>query len=259
MSAIDRDVLKIIQITDTHMSADPGKIYHGVNTNESLSGVIQYIKNHYPHHDLTLATGDLVHDETEAGYQRIRAHLERLNTPVLCLPGNHDLPVLMDSILCNEHIRTGGSIIHKTWQIILLDSTVSGEVGGHLEQRELVRLDTCLTGSPEHHALICLHHPPFLTGSHWLDSGLLLDNPADLFAVIDRHEQVRCVLWGHIHQEFYRKRNTVEYFATPSTMIQFKPNSYDFAVDDKLPGFRWLDLYPDGRIDTGIVYVQNAV
>jgi Icc protein len=169
------------------------------------------------------------------------------------------MPGLMDRILRDGHIRTGGSIIHDKWQIILLDSTVPGEVSGHLEQHELDRLEECLAEYPDCHALICLHHPLFLTGSHWLDNGLLLDNPADLFAVIDRHEQVRGVLWGHIHQEFYRKRNIVEYFATPSTMIQFKPNSYDFAVDQKPPGFRWLNLYPDGCIDTGVIYVQNAV
>jgi len=251
----DKDILKILHFTDTHLAADAGKTYYGVNTDESLGRVIRYTLDHYPHAELSLVTGDLVHDETEAGYESLRKYFELLDMPVLCLPGNHDLPGIMKKILDSGKVQVTRSMIKKSWQIILLDSTAPGEVGGHLNHYELDKLDHYLSENPEYHALICLHHPPFLTGSHWLDNGLILDNPGDLFAVLDLHEQVRCVLWGHIHQEFNTTRNDVNYIATPSTMIQFKPDSYDFAVDDKPPGFRWLDLYPDGQIKTGVVYI----
>ena len=249
------DTLRVLQFTDTHLSGDPANTYYEVNTDESLGQVIHFAINHYQKVDLTLVTGDLVHDETEAGYERLRRHLELLDMPVFCLPGNHDLPDIMNRVLASGKIRNEHSVLAKSWQIILLDSTVHGEVGGHLSSQELTRLESHLGRYPEYHALVCLHHSPFLIGSHWLDNGLLLDNPDELFAILDRYKQVRGVLWGHIHQEFYRLRNEVEYFATPSTMIQFKPNSYDFAVDDKPPGFRWLDLHGDGSIETGVVYI----
>ena len=251
----DKYILRILQFTDTHLAADADKTYYGVNTDESLRRVIHYANTHYPHTDLSLVTGDLVHDDTEAGYERLKNHFKSLKSLVLYLPGNHDLPALMKKALIGD-VRVTRSNVIKGWQIILLDSTMPGEVGGHLHQDELDALGQCLRKHPEHHALICLHHPPFPTGSYWLDNGLILDNPEDLFAVLDQHEQVRCVLWGHMHQEFRSVRNGVHYLATPSTMIQFKPNSHGFAVDDKPPGFRWLDLYSDGRIETGVVYVE---
>jgi len=220
-----------------------------------LIQVIRCAQSRFPHADLALVTGDLVHDETRAGYERLKRHFESFDIPVFCLPGNHDLPELMTEILSDSNVQTGRSSIRNAWQIILLDSTLKGKVGGHLNRQELNELERCLSEYPDRHALICLHHSPFLTGSYWLDNGLLLDNSEDLFAVLDRHEQVRCVLWGHIHQELNMVRNKVDYIATPSTMIQFKPNSHDFTVDDKPPAFRWLDLYPDGHLETGVVYL----
>jgi Icc protein len=43
--------------------------------------------------------------------------------------------------------------------------------------------------------------------------------------------------------------------STPSTCFQFVPGRDDFAIDDRPPGYRWLHLYPDGRIDTRVVWV----
>jgi len=40
--------------------------------------------------------------------------------------------------------------------------------------------------------------------------------------------------------------------ATPSTSIQFKPMTADFALDPQPPGYRWLELQADGHINTGI-------
>ena len=41
-------------------------------------------------------------------------------------------------------------------------------------------------------------------------------------------------------------RNGVRYLTTPSTCFQFLPAVDNFAVDTRPPGFRWLDLVPDG-------------
>ena len=40
--------------------------------------------------------------------------------------------------------------------------------------------------------------------------------------------------------------------ASPSTCIQFAPASEDFATDNQAPGYRWLRLYDDGRVETAI-------
>ena len=37
-----------------------------------------------------------------------------------------------------------------------------------------------------------------------------------------------------------------------NSCIQFLPNSDDFAVDTANPGYRWLELHANGRIESGI-------
>ena len=47
-----------------------------------------------------------------------------------------------------------------------------------------------------------------------------LNDLLDVFdEVLDRHDNVRALLWGHIHQAFDQSRNGVRLLATPSTGV----------------------------------------
>jgi Icc protein len=92
--------------------------------------------------------------------------------------------------------------------------------------------------------------------SRWLDQ-VGLENADEFFAVLDRHRNVRAVLWGHVHQVHDTERNGVKLFSTPSTCAQFLPLSNSFAIDHRPPGYRWLDLNADGTITTEVVWVEG--
>ena len=55
-----------------------------------------------------------------------------------------------------------------------------------------------------------------------------------------------------MHQQFDGHYNHIQLMSSPSTCVQFLPNSADFAVDTATPGYRWMELHPDGRIETGV-------
>jgi len=245
-------MLRVIQITDTHLYADPARRYYDVDTDATLREVLARIAADEGSADLMLVTGDLVHDESAQGYARLRGYLAALGLPVYCLPGNHDDVAIMRRVLTGDGVSCEDRVCRQGWQLILLNSTVPGEVGGRLGEGELARLAACLQSRPDLHALVCLHHPPLPSGCAWLDEGLILDNPGALFAELARHDNVRGLLWGHIHQEFDRAHHGLRLLGTPSTMLQFKPGAAEFAIDDKAPGYRWLDLHEDGRLETGV-------
>ena len=45
--------------------------------------------------------------------------------------------------------------------------------------------------------------------------------------------------------------------STPSTCAQFLPRSDFFALDERPPGLRWLELHADGRIETEVAWVPQ--
>ncbi|MGD8842423.1 MAG: 3',5'-cyclic-AMP phosphodiesterase [Gammaproteobacteria bacterium] len=243
-------VLRIAQITDTHLYADPDGRLVGLNTRHCLQQVVELAGRRRP--QLVVTTGDLTHDASADAYRAVRECLVQLRAPVYCLPGNHDESAALRASMNDgvaffavPYLRMAG------WQMIFLDSSVSGSEGGHLTQRELERLDGTLTRAREDPALIWLHHQPLAIGSRWLDR-MAVDNGEAFFQVVGRHPQVRVVAWGHVHQRFEQWRDDVALLATPSTCVQFLPESEDFAVERIPPGYRWIDLYDDGRFTTGV-------
>jgi Icc protein len=41
-------------------------------------------------------------------------------------------------------------------------------------------------------------------------------------------------------------------FGCPSTSLQFKPLCKDYTIDEIAPGLRWINLYNNGLLATGI-------
>jgi len=243
--------LRVLQLTDTHLYANPVGSLLGINTLESLRRVVRQFRDHHWPPDLLLATGDLVHDASPEGYGRLAEILSSFGVPVMCLPGNHDAPPEMRQQLRAEHVYTDTVRDFGAWRFVMLDSVIPGEDGGHLTIGELEQLEQALASS-DRHTLVCMHHQPVKVGSAWIDT-MAIDNPDALFEITDRYDQVRGMLWGHIHQTYEAQRHGVRLMASPSTCVQFAPNADRFRVDEEPPGFRLLALLPDGRIGSEVI------
>jgi 3',5'-cyclic-AMP phosphodiesterase len=243
--------LRVLQITDTHLYAEPQGRLLGVDTAESFHSVIDAVHRCDWCPDLILATGDLVHDATPKGYRQLAQVLDGFHVPVHCLPGNHDVPQVMREHLFGQRVDTPQVVDNGDWRIVMLDSVVVGEVGGHLADSELAMLEQALS-TTRRHVLVTLHHQPIPVGSRWIDD-MGLDNGERLLRLIDAHPQVRGVLWGHVHQSFDRVENGIRWMASPSTCVQFAPHSDGFALDEEAPGFRLLALTPDGSIHSEVI------
>lgn len=246
--------LELVQFTDPHLFADRRGEMRGVNTYDSLQNVLAAARLRHWTPDALLVTGDIAQDESRGGYRLLRSVLEPLAMPVLCIPGNHDDPEFMKDELHGDFILMQ-PVAFEHWGVLLLSTYLHGTASGELDEAALAELDKVLTEGAREHFLVCLHHQPVPVGSRWLD-GVGLRNPESFFEVLDRHDNVRGVLWGHVHQQYDGERNGVRLMGSPSTCRQFMPGSADFALDDKPPGYRWLKLGEDGSIETGVEYVD---
>jgi Icc protein len=249
--------LTILQISDTHLHAAADSRMRGVTTYTTLLAVLEHAQRdrRWPV-DVILATGDIVQDESRAGYERFRSSLEPLGVPVLSIPGNHDDPKLMGELLNSGLFQLGGEVRRGTWSVILLSTFLAGEDAGGLGAARLHGLRQALTAHTGQHVLVAMHHHPLPMGSAWLD-GVALRDSAEFWSVVDAHPNIRGVVCGHVHQASDREHQRVRFMSTPSTCAQFLPGSEFFALDERPPGLRWLTLHADGRIETEVAWVPQ--
>lgn len=247
------EVMRLVQITDCHLGQQSGECLVGMDTDSSLDHILELIQREQVDADLLLATGDLANHGSADAYLRLKSKLAPLNFPYAWLAGNHDGRVLMVETvgrqLLPRTIRAG------RWLIVMMDSAVPGQVGGELGEQELANLGHALqTHADADFIICCLHHQPIPIGCDWLDEQRLADSDK-LLAILSQEPRLRAILWGHVHQAFSGQDSRlpgVQLLSSPSTCVQFAPNSEGFKLDQTAPGYRWLDLYPDGRLETAV-------
>lgn len=246
--------LRLLQVTDCHLGANPGELLLGLNPDESLADVLALLALTESSADCLVATGDISSQGELESYHRFLHSLQgNLSMPMGWLAGNHDVAVDMKAIrqpsLFIDYMDLG------LWQIILLDSSVPGEIYGNISEDELQRLEGLLNVSDKH-TLVFVHHQPVPVGSAWMDQ-YIIRNATRLLDLLAQHQHVKGLIWGHVHQDFTATREHIKLYGTPSTCIQFKANSDGFALDTSMPGYRWFDLHADGRFDTGVKRVSE--
>ena len=247
--------LVVVQLTDSHLFAEAEGRLLGMDTADSLRRVVELVLREQPCIDLLLASGDLSQDGSLESYRRFAELIEPIDAPSRWFAGNHDESLVMQ-LACAGSSRLQMVTDLGNWRLITLDSSIPGTVFGQLDAEQLERLDEALAGAGERHVLLSFHHHPIPVGCSWLDP-IGLRNPEALFAVTDRYPNLRCILWGHVHQEIDLLRNDARLLASPSTCVQFAPGSEDFQVSSEAPGYRWLRLHADGSLDTGVSRVSG--
>ncbi|HKW45131.1 MAG TPA: phosphodiesterase [Candidatus Eremiobacteraceae bacterium] len=246
-----------IQISDSHLFADPAERLWEVAPDPHLDAIVDTLSVVAPEPEFVIVTGDCSADGSPESYRRLREKVARLSDTAYYLPGNHDDAPYMARYLAG---RTIGRFEKFTqvfdscgWRFILLDSSVAGEDVGSIgnEQREWLRAR--LAADPKMPTIVAVHHNPLPVGSRWLDTMTISDAPA-LLAVLDTAPQVKLVIFGHVHQEFEARREGTVYASAPSTFFQFKPRATSFGRDERAPGARIVRL-GDERVAGKIVRV----
>jgi Icc protein len=243
---------RLAQISDCHLPQSPDKPYRGLKADPGLRAVLAAVADWQP--DAVLITGDLSEDASEASYERLAEKVGELGVPVCAIPGNHDLPARM-----LEYFPYGpydGPFVFEAsgWKLLLLNSARAGRVDGSVASDDLGVLAEALQDPGP--ALLALHHQPVAIGSPWIDKFMLAD-PGELLDWVAGNPQVKAVVWGHVHQAFEATVGSARFMSCPSTAANSLPGCERFSHDPAGPACRWLELYPDGRLESGILQLRH--
>ena len=250
-------MLRVLQLSDPHLLADPRGRCRGVVALEALEQAwCQALLQLGQPPDLLLISGDLCQDESLGGYVRLRELLERWAVPTALLSGNHDNPGLLRAALGRQAWIAPAVVPLGGWQLILLNSQRPGEVAGWLEPAQLSWLRHQLQPG-QGAALVALHHPPVPIGSAELDR-IALQQPERLLRPLLASSRVGGVVFGHVHQHWQgtlaRSGGApLPLWACPSTLAAFSAVQPCPLGHADWPGGRLLLLGADGHVTTRLL------
>ena len=152
-------MIRLIQITDTHIYAEAGDCFEGVDTRASFERVIKHLHRFNPAYDGLLLTGDLAMDGSREAYGYLR-HMLAEKVPVLCLPGNHDQPRFLAESGLSTAAPAPLCYVIAEWHLILLDTQVDDCAHGEIEAAQIDWLNRSLGAAHDDYAAVFLHHHP---------------------------------------------------------------------------------------------------
>ncbi len=256
----EAEPLRIIQITDLHLQAHPeeglGWCPHcdDLDTTETLSTVLDDIQVNEPCFDALVVTGDIAQKGEAEAYRRFVRLLQDEGSPVYCLPGNHDDRQQLSAALDGDVVSMPRFIIKKDWLLLFLDTSRRGVDQGEISTIQLGWIKAMVEKFPQHHAALFIHHHPLPVGSEWLDTHHGMIGADAALAQLDTLPQLKTIVCGHIHQQLDRQHGNIRVLGTPSTCLQFLPESEQLSFTAQTPAYRRLVLHRDGSIETEVLF-----
>ncbi len=213
----------IAQISDFHVTA-PGVLAYGhVDTNGALANAVITINALRPQPDLVIGTGDLTQTGSDDEYAALTSILAHLHAPFAPAIGNHDR---------RAGFRRGFAAFGAPFEpaqfiqytlglgelrLVVLDTVREGSDDPEFCEARASWLMTTLDGDLP--TIIVMHHPPFASGTDWLDPA----NPNwsdPIGRALEGRPNVIRILCGHVHRGIHRTWRGVPASTAPSTAHQ---------------------------------------
>ena len=240
---------RIVQLTDLHLFADPDGRFYEIPTRELAQDVVAHVEQNAGRVDHLVVTGDHTNDDLAVTYEAVRDILQPWRDRVWFVPGNHEDRSTLRTTFPDRIPGTGADRITFSFSAgeslcIGLDTHVPGQVGGHIGADQIEWLEAQLEAHDPVSAVLFMHHPPILLGLAWLDK-IGLAGRERLQDVMLRDARIRLVCCGHVHHESSHRVGAATIVTTPSTGLQFSPDSEAALFVPAPPGYRIIELDED--------------
>jgi Icc protein len=235
--------VSFLHISDLHIAAEEGRRQHGADTAAILRQAVPMMDALRP--DFIIASGDLVSDESEESYRRLKALLAPLRAPIHFLMGNHDDRPAFRRVFRPDE-PAPAEWVYEAFErgglrFLLLDSVLPGKVEGRLADEQFSWMERELSAHPDRPTWVFLHHQPLPIYIRWLDV-LGLRNQEEFLAALARHPQVETVCYGHVHQVRRFRYRGVLFLSVPALAFQFSSISQEPEITLEPPGFRRVEI-----------------
>jgi 3',5'-cyclic AMP phosphodiesterase CpdA len=260
-------------LADTHINPTDGESPSPWLTNRHANArsraVVQEINRYEP--AFTVHLGDIVHPVpsqptySDAAVQA-RSVLDRLDSPLHCVPGNHDMgdkyvewapAVVVNEPFLDVYESHFGkdfyAFEHKGCRFVVLNSQVFNS-GLAREADQWSWLEAELAANGASRTFLFSHYPPYVADPREIEHYDNMGEPARgrLLRLVERHG-VTAVFAGHVHNYFYDRLGDCDLYVLPavsavrhdySELFATPPTDDDHGRDDNAKlGFFVVDVY----------------
>jgi Icc protein len=114
--------------------------------------------------------------------------------------------------------------------VVILDSAISGEVGGSLDEQQLDWLESDLSLNSDRSVIIFMHHLPIADDTMGLDES----SCSRFLSIVDESQNVINIFSGHNHKNTYTNEEARTSFTTLASLVQYPI------------GYTTLDIWDNG-------------
>ncbi|WP_127508237.1 metallophosphoesterase family protein [Actinoplanes solisilvae] len=214
--------MRILHLSDTHLTREPGPNADGIDTRLVLAGLLNDCSG-IAGLDAVLVTGDVADDGSASAYDDVRALVgefaDARGIPVLWTTGNHDSRTAFASSLgfpAATAAFLAASTMIKDHRVITLDTLVPGKAYGLLGSAQLEWLRSVLATPAPGGTVLAFHHPPIALDVEVQQKLNLLDAAGLADAI--RGRDVRLILTGHFHLQLFGLLEAVPVWVTPGVV-----------------------------------------
>ncbi len=188
---MEKSKIDLIHFSDLHIGSGNFK-------EEYMNNVIDYINKKKP--DYAICTGDITHKGREHQYIKAKEHLNKIEVPLMVIPGNHDhknngivfFEEMFDYRRSCKRCGTNGEML-----ILGLRSGQDGTAEGELGDEIIQWMAHEIQNHPAKFKIVALHHHLINIPSAGIKRASLVDSGNALEAI--RFFGVDLVLMGHRH------------------------------------------------------------
>lgn len=243
---------RIVQISDLHLLKLRYERNAGVPPALTFQEILNDIRTLDPEPHAVILSGDISDAFSGESYFLVERMMIPLEIPYYWIPGNHDDVTLMSMMEKQLSVHSDKVFDYGGRRWVLLNSVVTDEVFGRLNQSQLDLLRKALEESPDTPTMIVMHHQPIFVNDRVED--IKLQNDHDFFSILDDHSQVQGVFFGHIHILHESERNGVKYMSSPPSVFPYE--EINSITKHMVPGYRVFDYDAEGNWETKVRYLD---
>ena len=249
--------MKIIQISDLHLTADNTPLF-GSHPQERLQAAVDSVLRDHADAAFCLLSGDLADAGADSAYAALAAITACLPMPVYPLVGNHDdrgaLMRAWPTLPMDESGFIQTAIDTPQGRFLLLDTLDPGKPSGVYCSQRQAWLRKQLQDESAPCFWIVMHHPPLAVGIPSMDQYALQDAQTFYALLAPYRSRIRHMFFGHLHRPIGGSWHGIPFSVVRSPNHQI---ALDMHISPEVPGCHEAPGYAVVLIDEAAVVVHH--